>query len=137
MFLFAENQPRFAFRKTGEKKVDAERVWVVAYEETHTPTLAVTSNGEDYPIHGELWIEPASGRVVKTKMIVENLKPARGSQADAERYRPRITIDVAYRADAALSIWVPVEMKELYEKSSEKVICTATYSNFRRIVAKQ
>jgi hypothetical protein len=137
MFLFPGNQPRFAFRKTGEKKVDAERVWVVAYSETATPTLMATSNGEDYPIHGELWIEPASGRVVKTKMIVENVKPARGSQADAERYRPRITIDVTYRADATLSVWVPVEMKELYEKATEKVVGTATYSNFRRITPKQ
>ena len=137
MFLFHENQPRFTFRKTGEKTVNAQRVWVVAYDETRIPTLIATTNGEGLPIHGELWIEPASGRVLKTKMIVENLNPARGSQVDTERYRPRIVIDVTYRADPSLNILVPVEMKELYEKSTEKVVCAATYSNFRLIAPKQ
>jgi hypothetical protein len=131
MLLFAENQPRFTYKKTGEKTVDGVRTWVIAFEETQSPTLVVTANGEEYPIHGEFWIDPASGQLIKSRMIVENLKPAAGSQADAERYRPRMTIDVAFRLDAQLGRWVPVEMKELYVKATEQVTCKARYSDFR------
>lgn len=133
MFLFPQNQPRFTFKKTGEKSVDNVKAWVLAFEETRTPTLVVTSNGDEYPIHGELWIDPDSGRLLKSRMIVENLKPSGGSQADHERYRLRMTIDVAFQRDAALNLWVPTEMKELYVKATEQVSCKAKYTNYRVI----
>ena len=100
--------------------------------------MVVTPNGDEYPIHGELWIEPVTGRLVKSRMIVENLKASpNASQADAERYRPRITIDTAWARDPALKIWVPVEMNELYVKATEQVTCKARYSNFRLIARAQ
>jgi hypothetical protein len=133
MFLFPQNQPRFVFKKKGEKSVDSVKAWVVAFEETRTPTLVVTSNGDEYPIHGELWIDPDSGRLLKSHMIVENLKPSAGSQTDQERYRPRMTIDVTYQHDEKLDLWVPVEMKELYVKATEQESCKAKYTNFRVI----
>jgi len=133
MFLIPQNQTQFAFRRTGEKKVDGEPVWVVAFEETKRPPMVTSKTGEEYPIHGELWIEPATGRLVRSKMFVENLKPAEGSQAGSEALRPRMTIDVSYQKDPKLQVWVPVEMKELYEKTAERVNCAAKYSNFRLI----
>jgi hypothetical protein len=133
MFLFPQNQPRFVFKKSGEKTVDKVKAWVVDFDETRTPTLVVTSNGDEYPIHGELWIDPESGRLLKSHMIVENLKPSVGSQTDQERYRPRMTIDVVFQHDPTLDLWVPVEMKELYVKATEQVSCKAKYSNFRLI----
>jgi hypothetical protein len=136
MFLMQPNQARFTFKKTGEKKVDGESVWVVSYDETKTPTLVVTNLGEEYPLHGELWIEPVSGRVVKSKMIAENVKPVDGTRSGTEAFRPRITVDVVYQKDNALNVWVPVEMKQLYVKAVEQVTCTAKYSNVRVIASK-
>jgi hypothetical protein len=133
IFLFPQNQPRFTFKRTGERFVENVKLWVIAFEETRSPTLVVTSNGDEYPIHGELWIEPESGRLVKSRMIVENLKPSTGSQSDHERYRPRMTIDVAFQHDATVNLWVPTEMKELYVKATEQVSCKAKYTNFRVI----
>jgi len=66
-------------------------------------------------------------------MIVENLKPAAGSQVGAERHRPRMTIDVAFQLDAQANHWVPAEMKELYVKATEQVTCKAKYTNVRLI----
>jgi hypothetical protein len=131
MFLFKQNQSAFSFRKGGEKKAGNERVWVVDYEETRHPTLMTTSEGEDYPIHGKFWIEPASGRVVRTQMIVENLKPATGTMTDSERYRPRITLETIYQADPKLNLWVPAQLKELYDKQAERTTGETTYTNFR------
>jgi len=133
MFLLPQNQSQFAFRKQGEKKVDGETVWVVGYEETKRPPMVVTKLGDEYPVHGELWVEPATGRLVKSKMVVENLKPAEGSRTGTEAFRPRILIEVAYQKDPKLQVWVPSEMKEVYEKSSERVNCTEKYTNYRAI----
>ena len=132
-FLLPKNQPRFSFRRTGEKKVDGEAVWVVTYLETARPPMTTNRVGEEYPFHGELWIEPASGRLVKSKIIVENTTPAQGSMKDTEGFRPRFTIDVVYKLDPALKAWVPVEMKRLWVKATEQVTCEAKYSRFRLI----
>jgi len=135
MFLLPQFQSRFTFKRTGEKKVDGETVWVVAYQETKQPTLVVTTLGDEYPMHGELWIEPVTGRLVKSKMIAENTKSIDGSRSGTEAFRPRIIIDVSYQKDQGLQVWVPVEMKQLYAKAVEQVTCTAKYSNFRVITA--
>jgi len=131
MLLLPQYQSRFSFKRSGEKKVDGETVWVVTYQETKEPTLVVTTLGDEYPMHGELWIEPATGRLVKSKMIAENTKSIDGSRSGSEAFRPRITIDVAYKKDPALQVWVPAEMKQLYVKAVEQVTCTAKYSNVR------
>jgi len=133
MFLFPQNQWRFAFRRNGEKKVDGETVWVVDYQETKQPTLVVTNLGDEYPLHGELWIEPATGRLVKSKMIAENTKSLDGTRSGTEVFRPRIIIDVTYKYEPTLKVWVPLEMKQLYVKAAEQVTCAAKYSNFRLI----
>jgi len=135
MFLLKQSQHRFAFRRNGEKKVDGETVWIVGYEETTRPAMMVTTLGDEYPVHGELWIEPTTGRLVKSKMIAENVVPAVGTRSGTEVFRPRIIIDVTYQNEPTLNVWLPSEMKQLYVKAVEQVTCTARYSNFRVITS--
>lgn len=133
--LLPRNQSGFAFTKKGEKKVGGTSVWVVGYTETERPTLVRTQDGVPQPMRGEIWIDPAGGRVVRTSAVFDSLDAYPDMKAHPERYRefPRTTIEVTYAAEPRLDLWVPVEMKELYDRPSEVVRCTATYSNFRRV----
>ncbi len=132
--LMPKNQAGFTFKKKGEKTVDGAKVWVLSYMETARPTLIVSASGQPMPTRGEVWIEPDSGRVRRTQVIVDALDAFPDMKEHPERYAafPRIQIEVTYGLDARLAMWVPVEMKELYERQPEMVSCTATYSNFRR-----
>jgi hypothetical protein len=44
----------------------------------------------------------------------------------------RARITAAYAPDERLGLWVPVQMKEVYETESRTLTGTATYTNFRR-----
>jgi hypothetical protein len=51
--------------------------------------------------------------------------------------QPIRAVEVDYRRDAKLDLWVPGRMHEIYQRSFESTIleridCVATYSNFRR-----
>jgi hypothetical protein len=133
-FLAPAKQKGVAFRKKGEKKVDDVPVWVIEFTETGAP-LATRRDGTPQPSRGEIWIEPESGRVVRSRVVFDSLDAYPDMKQHPERYAdfPRVTIEVTYKPDARLNMWVPVEMKEAYDRRSDVVTCTATYSNYRRI----
>jgi len=135
MFLMPEHQKGFAFTKKGEKRVDGSTVWVIEYVETQRPALTTTADGAPKPARGELWVEPATGRVVKTQLVFDTLDAYPDMKLHPERYAdfPRVIIDVTYKRDAALDAWVPAQVEENYTRRDEVVTCTITYSNFRRL----
>jgi len=67
-FLSAVNQPRFAFKFKGEEKVDGVRTWEIAFRETRRPTLVRTRAGKDVPCEGTVWVLPADGKIVRTRL---------------------------------------------------------------------
>jgi hypothetical protein len=120
-FLLAQNQPQFRFRWQGEDALDGTRVAVVQYEERKRPTIMRSPRGGDRPAKGTFWIDAATARVVKSVLDVETDR------------RWRTVIEVGYGRDAHLDLWVPLTMHERYANGSkEQIVCTATYSNFRR-----
>jgi hypothetical protein len=134
MTLMPANQKGMAFQKKGEKKVDGVRAWVVAFTETQRPTIVTTAENKPMPARGELSVDPATGQILKTRIVWDSLDAFGDMKEHPERYSsfPRIEIEVIYRHEPKLDMWVPVEMKELYDRQVEVVTCTATYSNFRR-----
>ena len=96
-------------------------IWVIAYTETHSATVIRRGSGASLPARGRYWIEPDTGRVLVTEIIIED--------ADVEAL-----ITVRYDAPAELDHLVPVEMRERYQNhlSHSRVEGTATYSRFRR-----
>jgi hypothetical protein len=71
---------------------------------------------------GTLWIEPNTGRILKTEFLIENKDPKeKGSGRSV----------VAYEENKQLGILVPAQMVERYESSLSYVDCQAFYSNFR------
>lgn len=71
-FFQPENIARFAFTKKGTKKSDGVEVWEIDFKETRTPSIVVTRAGVDVPMVGTLWVVPADGTVVRTRMVMRN-----------------------------------------------------------------
>jgi hypothetical protein len=119
-FLESAAQERSRFTKTGEDTVQGVRAWVVSFEERARPSLIKTPGGRDVPTMGLAWIDPETGRILKT-------------QIDPQLQRGHKTrITATYAPDERLALWVPVEMQEVYERESRIITGEAKYTNFRR-----
>ena len=135
-FLEAANQRRFKFRRSAAAvpepcaasvtapsdrvfRVSTE-VWVIAYDEVGPRTIIRSGERKDQPAHGRFWIEPATGRVLVSELIVHDR-------------RVRATIDVSFQSEPLLEMLVPVAMRERYEiaPSHSVVEGRATYGRFR------
>jgi VWFA-related protein len=107
------------FRKVREAKVAGIAAWELAFAERGSPTI-VRDGGKDIPATGTIWIDPATGRVLRTTMRLEM------NRVVAE-------MTVAYQQAAkAGDTWVPGEMRETYQSSTRRLECVATYSKIRR-----
>ncbi len=121
MFLHPEIRARFTFVHEGADTVAGREAWVVEYHERDRPTLIKTTRGRDLPATGKLWIDPATGTVVKTSLTA----------ADP---LVRAVVTTTYREDPVLQFWVPAQMDEHYTAGSDvdEILGYATYTNFRR-----
>jgi len=124
-FLHPKNQARFRYTKEGEETVDGTRVWSVKYRETGRPTIVRTTTGQDVPASGMFWIDPASGRVFRTRMElraeIERAAALDNPGGDPRRGAPSgsnapvqatVSITVSYKADARFGLLLPSEMRE-------------------------
>jgi len=135
-FLRASNQRRFTFTRTtdlssrpattdpedaGAFRVSTE-VWAIAYQERKADTMIRTTQRRDLPSRGRFWIEPASGRVLMSELLVHNRSV-------------KASIDVSYQSEPLLGLLVPIEMRERYEaaRTHSLIECRATYGQFRQI----
>jgi hypothetical protein len=119
-FLEPAAQARSRFRKTAEAMVDGVRAWVVSFEERARPTRIRTTRAQDVKTKGLVWIDPDTGRILK-------------SELDPQFQRGlRARLTTAYAPDERLRLLVPVEMNEVYEMETRTLTGTATYTNFRR-----
>jgi len=114
-FLLPAYQARFRFTPRGGTPMAIE------FEEVQRPTLIRTNHDLDLPVHGRVWMDTASGRVVTTELISEDSAL-------------RATITVTYRWDDRLRLMVPAEMRERYDVRRDGAVVTgrATYDNLRQ-----
>jgi hypothetical protein len=138
-FLQPANQARFQFTSEGEDRVAGREVWRIGYEEVRRPTIIRTSAGQDVPVRGQFWLDPADGRVFKTTLEI-SLEGRLGPQGDVtsdpggfgevvrrplpgdpnpafgpdRTVRSSASVTVTYREEARLGILVPAEMVEEY-----------------------
>lgn len=167
MFFFRpDNLARFAFTRKGTKKIDGVETWEIAFKEARSPTLIMTRAGADVPISGTLWIKPDDGTVVRTRLQLKNFadqmtspvqtapgqRPAlnpsapqgRRDAAVATMYWDKIEsaadIEVTFRLQPALGLWLPSEMAEHYNgpitltvtPSVGRSTTRAKYSDFKQ-----
>ena len=122
VFLMPANLLSFRFERRGEESVEGLSTWRLDYQEVGHPTVVRQSDtNRDLPSSGSLWVDPLTGRIVKTVV-----------RAGDDAFRMEAT--VVYRPNDALGIWTPMEMKENYRmiNGTETIVGTATYRNFRR-----
>jgi hypothetical protein len=126
------NQPRFAFKRSERRERLLEHgterpldLWVIEYQEVRKQTMIRTTNGRDLSARGRFWIEPATGRVLGSELVAEDLT-IRG------------TIDVDYGIEPAIGLLVPVSMRERYDirRDGSRVDGEASYLKFRQFQVK-
>src|SRR5262245_51648235 len=113
---------RFSFEKTGTSKVEGVETWNIRFRELSSPTLVLGKDGRFLLSHGTLWIEPSTGRILKTEFLVEDpyaMPPIKARTL------------VSYTEGTRTKILVPKLMTERYETEYQTIDCTAYYTNFR------
>lgn len=121
LFLRRENLASFEFEQTDDDRIEGLDVWVISYREVGTPALITDEYGKDVFTYGRLWIDPVDGRVVRTEV-----------RTGDDRSKLRSEITVRYRLDPELDIWVPDDMKELYQVGDGRIEANAKYSDFQQ-----
>ena len=95
-------------------------MWTIEYQERSKNTIIKAPNGADRPAHGRLWIDPSTGTVLISELIVD------GGGVIA-------TITVSYQSEPLMGFMVPVEMRESYVRYPERISGRAEYGKFRPI----
>ncbi len=136
-FLDASRQRRFRFKhvdKPGPVFNRAEdravndapvfrvstEMWTIEYQERGRNTIIRRPDGGDQPARGRFWINPASGSVLISELIVDS----GGVIA---------TITVSYQTEPLMGFLVPIEMRESYIRDGERISGRAQYGRFRAI----
>lgn len=128
LFLERSVQPIITFQRKDAGNVKrfaglaAERdVWLIEYKETHDGTLVRGAGDRDIPSHGRIWLDSATGRILRTELVSEDLAV-------------RALIDVSYKAEAGLDLLVPDKMREVYilRRTESRIDGRAEYSRFRQ-----
>jgi hypothetical protein len=132
--LELHNQDRFKFKRSKDRRPTiganepdvpgafhaTAEVWTIEFDETREGTLVRTENRKDIPSRGRFWIEPDTGRVLMSELIVKS----RAITA---------TVDVSYQSEPLVGLLVPIEMRENYEdRHGAHIVGAATYGRFRQ-----
>jgi VWFA-related protein len=158
LFFFHEsNLGRFAFTNKGTKKIDGVDTVEIAFKETAHPTLVTTRAGKDVPAEGTVWVLPADGTIVRTRLQLRgftdlmtngesrtspsasapsmgmtgssagggnvadknpNVRLGMGDQFpefSSPNVQSMADIEVTYRRDEKLGMWLPAQMTEEYQ----------------------
>jgi len=131
LFFQTEIQPDITFETEAAGNVkrlddlaDPAAIRVIKFRETKPGTMVKGENNRDIPSHGRIWIDSATGRILRTELI----------SVDTEI---RAMIDVTYKTESALGeLLVPGEMRETYNirRNDTRIDARATYGKFRQFI---
>ena len=141
-FFYPANLPKFLFTKKGTKKIADVETWELNFKETQTPTIVRTRSGKMVPLEGTLWISPADGAILKSRLTLRNFadqmtnptqaapgekstanvptggRPVVGmpssTDLDFQRIDTLADIEVTYVRNEKFGIWLPEKMTEMY-----------------------
>ena len=135
MFLKDNYQDRFTFkhltndtpvfRESRDRELNeapvfrvSTEMWTVEYRERKNATVIRTPSGGNLPARGRFWIDPSTGAVLISEMIVD------GAGVIA-------TVTVSYQSEPLMGFLVPIEMRESYLRYGERITGHAVYGKFR------
>jgi hypothetical protein len=121
VFLHAANQPRFVFKKGGERTIRGVRTWEVKFQEKTTPTIVASTTGKDAPSAGSFWIDPATGHILASFL----------KNGDSSTLYNELT--VTYALDRTTGLWLPATLadKTTDAEESRELEGTGTFRNWR------
>ena len=122
-FLQSQYVERFRFNLAGLEKKLGPDVRTVRFVEFRQPTMLKMNANGDLFSRGLIWIEEATGRVVKTELQL-------GGQTAP------IRITTLFKFDEALGINVPIVMEDWYPDRTGEFRGKASYGRFRRFEVK-
>jgi hypothetical protein len=113
----------FAYKRRGVETIDGTPVLRIDYREVGRPTQIVHgTTGADMPSNGAIYVEPTSGRVVRTVL----------QSGDASTV---VEVVVKFLPNDTLGLWTPSQMTERYWSPGfrgDSISSEASYSSFRR-----
>lgn len=123
LFLHAANQPRFTFRKSGERKIEGVTTWEIRYQEKGSPTIVASTTGQAAPSTGSLWVDPATGQVLQSTL----------RNGDSSALFDEMT--VKYAREQAIGLWLPVSLvnKTVDVEEEKEVEGKGTFKNWRLV----
>ena len=156
-FFKPENLARFTFSRKGAKKIDGMDTIELEFKETQRPTLIMRRAGAPVPMEGSLWVVPADGTVVRTRLRLKNFAdalampaqdaapltgtrtPSVGGGAFAQDLDTFADVQVTYKKVTEMGLWLPSEMTEQYQgpisglksQSAGRATTDARYSEFK------
>ncbi len=95
-----------------------QRLIVWRFDEAGTPTVVRTASGRDTPGRGRIWIDPDTGEVVRSEVVLGDVTSSATTTVDFVRH-PKIPVRI------------PGRMAETYRTPSEYGVGTATYTDLR------
>jgi hypothetical protein len=124
-FMHPHMRDRFRIAKADEACLDDRRLWMLRLQERRRPTLVQTSRGDDVPSEARFCVDPETGEVHETVLVVEQGRPA-----------PTLAIiTVTFTPDDRLGLRLPTRMEETYGRPEQIGPYTwglATYDDFHR-----
>jgi hypothetical protein len=125
VFLLTVHQPRSEFTIDGTENLDGEQAVVIRFSERGTPRILRSDDGA--PARGTFWIEPVSGRVLRSELVFRSSGRGIGMVT--------ATIRVTYAREPRTGLWLPTVMDERYafaNVNTSIITGTARYSNVRQ-----
>ena len=95
-FMRRADQWRFKFKREKDETVHGRPTRVVRFKEDARPTLIGTGGGVDIPIEGRIWVDAATGHVLRTELRFD-----RGGERRV--YSARIRSRAEHRASRAVA----------------------------------
>jgi hypothetical protein len=95
-------------------------MWTIEFQERGRQTIVRRLDGSNLAARGRFWINPANGSVLISELIFD------GGGVTA-------TVTVSYQSEPLMGFLVPVEMRESYARSGERITGHAQYGKFRQI----
>ena len=135
VFLTDKYKSSVRWRSPKRVELDGATALELAFEQKRAPFAVRSPDGRPQPASGRIWIEPATGRLIQTELLlIENAFEI--SRSDRARIaRTRVEIGARFGSVPGLGVWVPLRMTEEYVVSSdvtlERMDGTATYRNHR------
>lgn len=103
MFLRSSEQPRSQWSLAGRRRISGHEVLELRFVERDRPRAIETR--DDAPAQGSFWIEPDSGRLVRSQLIVASA----GMTA---------TVTVTFGPVPNIGPWVPLSMDDEYRPTN-------------------